>query len=1323
MLRLGSMVVRLALENLAGYKADLDKAAQMAKDGADKISESMDQAAKLAEWQRKRTEAQTKELTQAIDKQVSALVQEAATFGMSAGQVTIYKLAMEGATEAQLNQAKAALITVNTLQASKDVAAQFGSALKTGAMVAAAGAAAAYVAFEKLIGNVSKYQDLAEQTGGDPAGLAALRTAADVGGASIESLAMASTRLQKSLAATDDESKGVGRALAAIGIRVEEFKNLGADQQIRSVAKAMNEYADGGDKVAVVQEILGRGAASLLPALKELGNETQINNTLTNEQIQLADNYKDAQARAKSELLQFAEGLAVSALPAVTIFTGAVKDTISELVGVGSTSGDLAKNGAVKEFATGGALLLANLADIAYDVAGAFRFVGNNLGAMVAIAEANLRLDFAGARAIGAASEEQNVQILKGLGLADKVQARIDAMNAAAGNLGGQSGEDESKGGKQLDFHSKQAKAIREVTDENEKLIASIRVGMAATDAEAEAGRKLTPVEKEIATLYEKISTGKTKYSLETLLTVDALMQEKLAKEANAIATEKAIKQDAASNAEYAKGLDTLDKSIEKIQSETEKEVAKAAALGLTKIAAAELAAVELERDADAIDRNATRAEGLGLEGETTKRYREQAQALRDLAAAKRAGALRETEIDTEKEITNERKKGWEETDRLAREVFVNQEISAQRVGDVLKKALKSAMYEATLKPLVFQMYTSVAGGGGGGGAGGSALGGAANSAAGSYLGNLAFAGSTLGAATGAVGTGFMATMTGSSVTGAASAYSAAGMTGVSTGLTVGAAIPYIAAAYAVFSMLKGGDYVKSMGASDQTFGANGSVSTAAQDYANPYGGGLNSGYGNADANKITTGMYDTYKKSAAALGITQNGAVRFAYGSNDSDGGKTSIGGGSFNSGEFKTTPEAVSLAASRAVFSALQGSDLPAYLKAVFNKVDAGSATQAQINETLSYAQSLKEVRAAMAETRDPLQILKDSVATGFADLGTSAATFKTDFVAAIDAGITPENLSKWDTLRVSMNNLADAAAANAAQLDQARNAYISGYYTATEQKQITYSTVSSDLAAVGINFTPEQISSWTRGDIRNGVDFLNKDRGTTTGDAQYAAFLKAANVLDPLLTRLDAVVPTASYSAASNPVVADEALTAWKAATEAIVQTMADLQMTMLANGPDKLERLQAQLVIDMAAAKAGSLSAMQNLPELARATSSAFAQQNTSHVDQAVFNARLVQSLGTVASFDVGTDYVPRDMLAMVHEGERITPKAFNPTRAEGGGWLAGGGDTEVARLLREMASRLQAIAVYAGDTNTSSKTMADVLQQATRGRPLRTTVVT
>jgi tape measure domain-containing protein len=395
---------------------------------------------------------------------------------------------------------------------------------------------------------------------------------------------------------------------------------------------------------------------------------------------------------------------------------------------------------------------------------------------------------------------------------------------------------------------------------------------------------------------------------------------------------------------------------------------------------------------------------------------------------------------DAAQAVQAEWKKGWEETDRLARDAFTswaeNGTSMADAIGKSLKKALLSAIYEATLKPIAFNLYTSIMGGAPGGTVG--ALGQIGNASsgmnalvgAGGLFGSSAAYGAAIG--TTSIGAGSQAAMlaaqTGTfGIEGAALTASAAGSTGTAAAMgglsSVATAVPYIAAAYAVISMLKGGDYVKSLGASDTTFSANGATSTKAQDYANPYGGGLNSGFGNADANKVTAGMYGDYKKIAAALGA-KVGDVRFSYGSNDSDGGRTSIGGGTFNSGEFKTSPEAMNLAASRAVFSALQGSELPGYLKTVFDGVTAGTATQAQINDTLAYATSLKTVREAMLETREPVQILKDTVDTGFADLKTSAATFKTDFVAAIDAGISPDNLAKWDGLRVAMDNLANSA-----------------------------------------------------------------------------------------------------------------------------------------------------------------------------------------------------------------------------------------------------------------------------------------------------------
>lgn len=66
---------------------------------------------------------------------------------------------------------------------------------------------------------------------------------------------------------------------------------------------------------------------------------------------------------------------------------------------------------------------------------------------------------------------------------------------------------------------------------------------------------------------------------------------------------------------------------------------------------------------------------------------------------------------------------------------------------------------------------------------------------------------------------------------------------------------------------------------------------------------------------------------------------------------------------------------------------------------------------------------------------------------------------------------------------------------------------------------------------------------------------------------------------------------------------------------------------------------------------------------------------------------------IPKFDIGTNYVPRDMLAYIHEGEAVVPKAYNPAAGGGG---AGGNAELVAevRALREqnasMAARLEAI---------------------------------
>lgn len=221
-----------------------------------------------------------------------------------------------------------------------------------------------------------------------------------------------------------------------------------------------------------------------------------------------------------------------------------------------------------------------------------------------------------------------------------------------------------------------------------------------------------------------------------------------------------------------------------------------------------------------------------------------------------------------------------------------------------------------------------------------------------------------------------------------------------------------------------GGEYVQSLGESVATVvgntiglggsGGNNDVSI---------GGGLNIRQ-TEQSDKFTGGLASAFIKAASALGIATTGAT-FGAGFNNSDGGKfaveATVGGKKYDPGQVKYTDANLALEASRAVFFALQSSELPGYLSKVFDDVNVSAASQVDIDAALNYASGLKQVRDALTETRTPLEILKSNVDAAFTTLGTSADTFKTDFVAAIDAGISPDKLAQFQALGQQLDALA--------------------------------------------------------------------------------------------------------------------------------------------------------------------------------------------------------------------------------------------------------------------------------------------------------------
>jgi hypothetical protein len=216
------------------------------------------------------------------------------------------------------------------LKRAADLGSQFASATVAGFTAIASGAASAVVAFDQLVKSAGNFQDLAEQIGSSAEGLASLAVSASVGGTSMDEVAAFATKLTKNLTGVDDESSKAGAALKALGLDIGELKDADPADQLERIAKALDGFQDGTGKTAVM-EALAKGGAKLLPFLKELSSEGGRQIILTQQMIEQADAYSDAQARSRAKLGLYAQALATEAIPALTAFQNALTDTAKEM--------------------------------------------------------------------------------------------------------------------------------------------------------------------------------------------------------------------------------------------------------------------------------------------------------------------------------------------------------------------------------------------------------------------------------------------------------------------------------------------------------------------------------------------------------------------------------------------------------------------------------------------------------------------------------------------------------------------------------------------------------------------------------------------------------------------------------------------------------------------------------------------------------------------------------------------------------------------------------------------------------------------------------
>lgn len=278
---------------------------------------------------------------------------------------------------------------------------------KTGLLAAGAAAVGAFAAMNAQAETIANFQDLSDKIGDTAENIASLKKASDISGVSLDTVASASVKLTSALAKTDDESKGVGLALQALNINLDDFKKLSPVEQIDKVAQAMGGFADGAEKTATATQLFGKSGADLIPILNDLAGDYGRQVTLTQEQIEATDKYTIKVGELKSEFSTLTQQITADAIPAMTrtveIFESLTKST------AGTASDFNIFGGAVDIFNK----TLEAFLVIGAEVVFAFKVLGIAIGGTLAQMEALRKLDFSGFKTISTSIAEDIIAARK----------------------------------------------------------------------------------------------------------------------------------------------------------------------------------------------------------------------------------------------------------------------------------------------------------------------------------------------------------------------------------------------------------------------------------------------------------------------------------------------------------------------------------------------------------------------------------------------------------------------------------------------------------------------------------------------------------------------------------------------------------------------------------------------------------------------------------------------------------------------------------------------------------------------------------------------
>lgn len=695
-----------------------------------------------------------------------------------------------------------------------------------------------------------------------------LAYAGELSDVSLDTLGTSVKKLSVNLLEAATGSKEQAQLFRAMNV---EVKN--ADGSVRNAADVLGDLADvfaglpdGATKTALAVQLLGKSGADMIPflnggkkALQEAGDEAvRFGLVTSNEAKKGAEAFNDNLTRLGKISEGVFSSLASQALPTLVSVTNSLVGTAAAMSETNREAVALSANNGLQAFLETSLIAAATLGEALFAVGKTIRAVGGSFESVAADVQAAWTIARAGPGAIGEAITNGTGVVADALANRNKVAAEANARYVDLWNYNGTAVSDairrsysaEAKaiaafqtdprelarrgrpagggGGadtaqaealrKLLEGMNKASGGARALRDDYSDLTKSIDERIAAMQAEAEAGRALTEVEKLQSKLIQEIDSGTRQLTVDQMVEVDAKLQQALAIEQTNLARAAEAKFIKAHEEAQKSYLATLGKTNDGIDAQAEKErMAIVAIVGGAE--AVEMLEVAKLRDQQATAlRNEEIERGIDGDQRAADAYGKQAEKLGELIALRtqRVGLEGEKQRLAELEaMTSESaKRRAEEEERLAQQVgqsLTDQLMEGGRNGlEYIKGIFRSTVLRPIVQAVANPIAAAVTGGLGFAGNAAAATGGGGLGGIGSVLSNITSGiGSTLGSALSAAGNLFGSSALSSFATGLQGNSLAAGLAGPTTagaggalgaGASLASAVPYIAAAVALFS-------------------------------------------------------------------------------------------------------------------------------------------------------------------------------------------------------------------------------------------------------------------------------------------------------------------------------------------------------------------------------------------------------------------------------------------------------------------------------------------------------------------------------------------